>query len=410
MRIIDVITLKEELDIRPSTVLGADGKPTSWHVFDTDAKRSIQTFTGKDAEGKAEEFRDRERARRNMKPRSERESGKRAAKINAARAERKARISKGIRSFINWADAILIRTGSFSVSAKNAGVAYKLARLSGTAFGLLKKVGLVVLAKQYLSDLESLQKYRDLNEDSIAYDEMHLTKEEYEYCVRLLNAEYVATIVASSAMSLIIEAVISFVVAVSGVVRVLGLGVGTVSAGLGTAITWGLTLAGTYAVTAALNSPAGKEALGMLMVKLMSPDDDGNDDFLTQLRAVFAKVIPSLGADAWRPIPGSTPGDRKRSGELIDLGKNLSNEELESRIKAVQLKITTAEDDGEKEHWNNILTKLRAEQIRRKTSVSNQPVPADADKQSNTSNANMPQRDFDQQTRDMLRQLQDLPK
>jgi hypothetical protein len=409
MRIIDVITLKEELDIRPSTVLGADGKPTSWHVFDTDAKRSIQTFTGKDAEGKAEEFRDRERARRNMKPRSERESGKRAAKIDAARQAKKDAIKKGIRNFVNFVDGWFIRTGAFTLSQKDASVKYKLGRITGTTFGILKKAGLLVLAEEYLSDRVVLEKCRDLNEDSIAYDQVHLTTEEYEYCIKLLNAEYAVNIVTSSAMSILIEQFINLIRVIAGVVRVGSISIAPATFGIGTVVTWGLTLAGTYAVTAYLNSPEGKELIAGYVLSAMTPDDNA-DTFIEKLRAKFAKVLPSLGADAWKPVAGSRPGDRNNDGTLKDIGSNLSDEALVSRIKAVQLKITTAEDDGEKEHWNNILTKLRAEQIRRKTSVSNQPVPADADKQSNTSNANMPQRDFDQQTRDMLRQLQDLPK
>jgi hypothetical protein len=409
MRIIDVITLTEELDIRPSTILGADGKPQSWHVFDTEAKRSIQTFTGKDAEGKAEEFRDRERAKRNMKPRSERESGKRAEKVKAARAERKAQLGKGIRSFINWVDGWLIRTGTFSLPEKDKGVKYKLGRITGTTFGILKKAGLIVLAQRYLADLEVLQKCRDLPEDSIAYDEMHLTKEEYDYCVRLLNAEYVVTIAASSGMSMIIEGAINLIRLVRGRIMLGSIPLGAFSFGIGTAITWGLTLAGTYAVTAALNSDTGKALLARWILSLMTPDEVV-DDFWEDLRSLFARILPGLGADSWKPADGQRPGDRKPSGALVDIGKNLSNDALASRIKAVQLKITTAEDAGEKEHWNNVLTQLRAEQLRRQTQISNQPIPGSDEKQSSpTSNANMPQRDFDRQTRDMLQQLNNLP-
>jgi hypothetical protein len=141
----------------------------------------------------------------------------------------------------------------------------------------------------------------------------------------------------------------------------------------------------------------------------MTPDEVV-DDFWEELRSLFAKIIPGLGADAWKPADGQRPGDRKPSGALVDIGKNLSNQDLESRIKAVKLKITTAEDEGEKAHWTDILTKLQAEQIRRKTQVSKQPEPGETNTQSSDSNANMPQRDFDQQTRDMLRQLDNLPK
>jgi hypothetical protein len=409
MRIIDVITLKEALEIRPSTILGADGKPQSWHVFDTDAKRSIQTFTGKDAEGKAEEFRDRERAKRNMKPRSERESGKRAEKVKAARAERRAQLGKGIRSFINWVDGWLIRTGTFSLPEKDKGVKYKFGRITGTTLGILKKAGLIVLAQRYLADLEVLQKCRDLSEDSIAYDEMHLTKEEYDYCVRLLNAEYVVTIVASSGMSMIIEGAINLIRLVRGRIMLGSIPLGGFSFGIGTAITWALTLLGTYAVTAALNSDTGKALIARWILSCMTPDEVV-DDFWEELRSLFAKIIPGLGADSWKPADGQRPGDRKPSGALVDIGKNLSNQDLESRIKAVKLKITTAEDEGEKAHWTDILTKLQAEQIRRKTQVSKQPEPGETNTQSSDSNANMPQRDFDQQTRDMLRQLDNLPK
>ena len=369
MRIIDVITLKEELDIRPSTVLGADGKPTSWHVFDTDAKRSIQTFTGKDAEGKAEEFRDRERARRNMKPRSERDSGKRAEKVKAARAERKKLIGKGIRVFIDWADKVLIRTGSFGVPEKASKVKYRLGRLSGTVFGILKKLGLLVMFQQYWEEREVLEKCRDLNEDSVSYDEMHLTQEEFNYCLTLLNAEYVTIIVASSAMSLVIEAFVSAIVAWGGGVRAAGMVLGAFTFGSGAVTSFVLTLAGTYAMTAALNSDYARSLIAKWALTLMTPDDN-IDDFSEKLRSYFAKILPGLGAKAWKPADGQRPGDRDpESGALIDIGKNLSDSALESRIKAVQLKITTAEDDGEKAHWNNILTKLRAEQIRRKTSV-----------------------------------------
>ena len=65
MRVYDIIAINEDLDIRPSTILGADGKPSGYEVFDTNnPKQSIQKFTGPGADGKAEEFRDAENAKR----------------------------------------------------------------------------------------------------------------------------------------------------------------------------------------------------------------------------------------------------------------------------------------------------------------------------------------------------------
>ena len=63
MRVYDIIALKEELDVKPG-VLGADGKPVSWQVVDKQTGRVAQTFSGPDADGKAEEFRDTENAKR----------------------------------------------------------------------------------------------------------------------------------------------------------------------------------------------------------------------------------------------------------------------------------------------------------------------------------------------------------
>jgi hypothetical protein len=63
MRVYDIITLKEELDVKPG-VLGSDGKPISWQVVDKQTGRVAQTFSGPDADGKAEEFRDTENAKR----------------------------------------------------------------------------------------------------------------------------------------------------------------------------------------------------------------------------------------------------------------------------------------------------------------------------------------------------------
>jgi hypothetical protein len=63
MRVYDIIALNEELDVKPG-VLGSDGKPVSWQVVDNQTGRVAQTFSGPDADGKAEEFRDAENARR----------------------------------------------------------------------------------------------------------------------------------------------------------------------------------------------------------------------------------------------------------------------------------------------------------------------------------------------------------
>lgn len=63
MRVYDIIALKEELDVKPG-VLGPDGKPVSWQVVDKQTGRVAQTFSGPDADGKAEEFRDTENAKR----------------------------------------------------------------------------------------------------------------------------------------------------------------------------------------------------------------------------------------------------------------------------------------------------------------------------------------------------------
>ena len=63
MRVYDIIALYEELDVKPG-VLGADGKPISWQVIDQQTGRVAQTFSGADADGKAEEFRDAENAKR----------------------------------------------------------------------------------------------------------------------------------------------------------------------------------------------------------------------------------------------------------------------------------------------------------------------------------------------------------
>jgi hypothetical protein len=64
MRVYDIIALNEDLDIRPTAVLGSDGKPAGYEVFDTDKpKQTLQRFSGPDAEGKAEEFRDAQRAK-----------------------------------------------------------------------------------------------------------------------------------------------------------------------------------------------------------------------------------------------------------------------------------------------------------------------------------------------------------
>lgn len=65
MRVYDIISVNEELDIRPSTILGADGKPSGFEVFDTDnPKQPLQKFIGPGSDGKAEEFRDAENAKR----------------------------------------------------------------------------------------------------------------------------------------------------------------------------------------------------------------------------------------------------------------------------------------------------------------------------------------------------------
>jgi hypothetical protein len=63
MRVYDIIALNEELDVKPG-VLGSDGKPVSWQVVDKQTGRVAQTFSGPDADGKAEEFRDTENAKR----------------------------------------------------------------------------------------------------------------------------------------------------------------------------------------------------------------------------------------------------------------------------------------------------------------------------------------------------------
>lgn len=65
MRVYDIISVNEALDIRPSTILGADGKPSGFEVFDTDnPKQPLQKFTGPGSDGKAEQFRDAENAKR----------------------------------------------------------------------------------------------------------------------------------------------------------------------------------------------------------------------------------------------------------------------------------------------------------------------------------------------------------
>ena len=63
MRVYDIIALNEELDVKPG-VLGSDGKPVSWQVVDKQTGRVAQTFSGPDGDGKAEEFRDAENAKR----------------------------------------------------------------------------------------------------------------------------------------------------------------------------------------------------------------------------------------------------------------------------------------------------------------------------------------------------------
>jgi hypothetical protein len=64
MKILEITKLYEEFDIRPTRTVDARGNPMGYEVFDKDSPRSaVQTFTGGDAEGKAEEFRDRENAK-----------------------------------------------------------------------------------------------------------------------------------------------------------------------------------------------------------------------------------------------------------------------------------------------------------------------------------------------------------
>jgi hypothetical protein len=424
MRVIDVITLQEELEIRPGTILGTDGKPTTWHVFDTDSKTSIQSFTGKDAEGRAEEFRDAERAKRSPKPpkpaapirpRSERDSGKRADAIRNRRAQ-----LKDIRKWINKVDQIAIRLGSFGELTKNS-KKYLRGRITASSLGLLRWLGIYALAMQYIDDRAALVACRDLKEDSVVYDEIHLTTEEYEYAVTMLNAEYVITITTSQAFASIITALLTRINVVSGVLRVGGVAVGTISFGMGTAITWALSIAGQAAVIALLNSDKGKAAIAYLLIYVMTPDDEQVSiapTYLGKIGNLLKSLAPSSWVESWRQVPGQRPGDRDADGKLKNIGANLTDEALASRIKAVQLKITTADSQSEKDHWNDILTKLRAEQIRRKTQVSIQPeADTDTEKTSNvpgdskrpSSNANMPDRDHKQQTQDVQNQLKQLP-
>lgn len=73
MKVFEIIApLNEEIEMRPSGVMGPDGKikpflgpdgktPLGYEVYDTETKKVIQRFTGADAAGKAEEFRDKAR-------------------------------------------------------------------------------------------------------------------------------------------------------------------------------------------------------------------------------------------------------------------------------------------------------------------------------------------------------------
>lgn len=65
MKIFEVVSFKEELEVKASSVLGSDGKPAAYGVVDTENPgRPLKTFTGSDAAGKAEEYRDQIRAQR----------------------------------------------------------------------------------------------------------------------------------------------------------------------------------------------------------------------------------------------------------------------------------------------------------------------------------------------------------
>ena len=324
---------------------------------------------------------------------------------------------KDIKGFLSKADSFQRTTAggftAFGEHVKTNKALYYTGKLSASTMGVIRWLGLIEIYQEYMKTMATFKACKELDEDSLAYDEMHLTDEEYTYAVSVYRLSLATALLASEVFTALISGLIRLMGAAGWIARLGGTAAGAVTLGLGTIAIWGLTSVGVYYFQQLVQKPEVQQLIAQFVIYIMTPDDDKGpiDHWGQGLVAAFKGVPADKQRDLWKPPPGQKPGDRTAPGALIDIGKNLTNQELESRIKAVQLKITTAEDEGEKEKWNDILTKLRAEQIRRKTQVSKQPEPGDVDAdKSNRSNSNMPDRDFDQQTQDMLQRLQNLPK